>query len=247
MALPCHCKVLWSMCILDSLWLLAVSSGQQQYAEWQNDSVSLEVASTQCCAIYSSLSAASRSRWMFSPFLHSCSVLGKPPCRMHECCCIFLSKPLQGSQLIQGYAFMTQPIGWEGCFKSLCSFKRNTQVKQSAYHKTKPFASFPCAYQTLNNILLSKLGQIPAHLGDKKPRGNLLTQNVLFYAEICLCGCVSYSNVIMAGAAEAFYGLVFPLFPTKTVFNVSMMLNVYISFSLWSNCTMFASSIYCLL
>lgn len=132
------------------------------------------------------------------PFLHLNSVLGMSPCRMQQALLHLLVQPSAGQLQIQEYAFIMQLIGWEGCFKSLCSFKK-TKVKQSNWlpqNKALPF--FPM-WETLNNILLSELGQTLAHLGHREPQKNFLTQSVRpkIFMQKYVYGFFLYSHIIM--------------------------------------------------
>lgn len=109
------------------------------------------------------------------PFLQLNSVLGTSPCRMQQALLHLLVQPSAGQLQIQEYAFIMQLIGWEGCFKSLCSFKK-PKVKQSNWLPQNKALPFFLMWETLNTILLSKLGQTLAHLGHREPQRNFLTQ-----------------------------------------------------------------------
>lgn len=126
---------------IDSCWLLAVSLGQQQHADWQSDSVPLEVASSQ-----SFISCSPRSRYMYlwrMQFFLSCTLILSwehflVGCNRHHCIfCPTLCRVVRYSGVCLYIA-----INCGGCFRNLCFFKINTKAKQSnrlPQNKALPF------------------------------------------------------------------------------------------------------------
>lgn len=160
-----------------------------------------------CCAVLcytaSCLTPALRKMCLSLP-----SIPGTSPAGVQQALLHLLLQPSAGQLQVQECESQCSWLVGQAALRAFTLLTKQMSSTLFHYRKIKPFSSFPHARTVLNNILLSKLGWIPAHTGHAEPRQSLLAHGkwpkIFMHKYVCVDVFIFTSNY---AAARHFTGL----------------------------------------